>query len=152
MYLRVLNISGVAAVLLAEGRRRLPRWFFSHSASRAMIQTRCRSGQAGFETPEFAVATDISDPPRHFDFTQARSDIKLASAAFFRSSPLRWEKAFADLTRCLKDKHRKEEVFQNTSLSHLAVAQKLFLTKSIILSPAALTALWHWNVGALSNF
>lgn len=43
MYLQVLNISGVAAVLLAEGRQRLPRWFFSHSASRAMIQTRCRS-------------------------------------------------------------------------------------------------------------
>lgn len=43
MYLQVLHISGVAVVLLVEGRRRLPRWFFSHSASRAMIQTRCRS-------------------------------------------------------------------------------------------------------------
>lgn len=148
MYLQILHISGVAAVLLAEGRRRLPRCFFSHSASRAMIQTRCSSPGRVWNAGARRCNGHLR-PSTTLWFHSGNSDIKLASAAFFRSSRLRREKASADLTRCLKDKHRKEEVFQNTSLSHLAAAQKLFLTKSIILSPAAL---WHWNVGALSNF
>lgn len=62
MYLQVLHISGVAAVLLAEGRRRLPRWFFSHCTSRAMIQTRCRSPGRVWNA-RVCVVTDISDPP-----------------------------------------------------------------------------------------
>lgn len=141
---------GAAAVLLAEGRRRLPRWFFSHSTSRAMIQTRCRS-------PGRVRSTRCTGHvrPSATLWLHANSDIKLASAAFFHSPLVRWEKAPSDLTQCLKDKYREEEVFsafENLGLSHLAVAQKPFLTKSIILTPAALTALWHWNVGGLSDF
>lgn len=104
---------GALAVFLAEGRRRLPRWFSSHSTTRAVIQTRCRwLAKQGLKCWSALSNIYISENPQlwvHSYKTRHKTGVCHIFPLFstlLRES-LSW---FNTVLKSAKDKSREEEV------------------------------------------